>query len=259
MTGIDREGMVKGIYFGRAQPEESIINQGNPKWYNPNVHHYPYDPVKARELLKQAGFHWDKNGQLTDAENHPVEFELSYSPRSPQVTDMATTFKQNMQDLGISVRLNPLDFGALLSKVTSSFDYEMSMMGWGSSGGAVDPSGEKALYMSNSEDHLFNPGETQPLTDWEKRIDDLVAIQEQTFDLAERKKAFDEIQMIFSDELPLFYLLTPNVYQGMQNKWRNVRVPPSGYLNWNQEEYWLATTPAERKPPENVANIKTEQ
>jgi len=259
MYGFDRAGVAKGVYFGRAEPEESILNQGNPKWYNPDVHHYPYDPAKARELLKQAGFHWDEHGQLADVGNHPVEFELNSNNTVAQLTDMAMIFKKNMQDLGITVRVTPIDFGALLRKVDSTFDYEMCVIGWASSGGAVDPSGNKALFVSSSEDHLFNPGEEKPATDWEKRVDDLINIQEQTFDPVERRKAFDEIQAIYAEEMPQLYVVSPYIYQAMQNKWRNVRIPPSGYLNWNQEEYWLATTPAERKPPENVANIKTEQ
>ncbi len=258
MYGFDREGICKGVYFGRAEPEESVINQGNPKWYNPNVQHYPYDPAKARDLFKQAGFHWDAQGKMQDGQGHPVEFELVYSDRLQQYTDMASVFKNSMKDLGIDVKVTPLDFGALLKKVDSTFDYEMCMIGWASGAGATDPSGNKALFMSDSEDHLFNPSETTPQTDWEKRVDELVTIQEQTFDPVERKKAFDEIQQIYSDQLPLFYLVAPDLYQGIQNKWRNVRVPPSGGLNWNQDEYWLAQTPEDRKPQENTPGLKTE-
>jgi len=257
MYGFDRIGVAKGIYFGRAEPEESIINQGNPLWYNPDVHHYPYDPAKARELLTQAGFHWDASGQLNDSANHPVEFELSSI--SGQAVDTTTIFKKNMQDLGITVRINPLDFGAVLKKVDSTFDYEMCMIGWASPSGAVDPSGNKALFMSDSEDHLFNPSEDKPATDWEKRVDDLITLQEQSFDPVVRKNAFNEIQSIYSEQLPMLYLVTPYVFQGLQNKWRNVKVPPTGYFNWNMEEYWLAQTPADRQPPENVSGVKTEQ
>ena len=258
MYGFDRAGVCKGVYFGNAEPEESVINQGNPKWYNPNVAHYTYDPAKSRELLKAAGFHWDDHGQLLDAAGHAVEIELNYSTRLQQYDDMAAIFKSNMKDLGITVKLTTLDFGALLKKVDSTFNYEMCMIGWGSAGGAMDPSGNKALFMSSSEDHLFNPSQEKAATEWEKRVDELINIQEQTFDQAERKRAFDEIQLIYSTELPMMYLVAPDLFQGIQNKWRNVRLPPSGYFNWNQDEYWMAQTAADRQPPENKSGFKTE-
>jgi len=258
MYGFDRAGVCKGVYFNRAEPEASIINQGNPKWYNPNIQQYPYDPAKARDLLKQAGFHWDEHGSMFDAANHPVEFELNYADGRQAYTDTAAIFKNNMRDLGINVKLTPLDFGALLKKVDSTYDYEMCQIGWGSSAGAVDPAGDKALFMSNSEDHLFNPSQDKPGTDWEKRIDDLVSIQEQTFDVAERKKAFDELQAIYADQLPLMPLVAADLYQAIQNRVQNVRIPPSGTLNWNQDEYWLAQTPEDRKPPENKPGLKSE-
>ncbi len=238
MYGFDREGIVKGVYFGRAEPQRSIISQGNPKWFNPDIPQYSYDPEKARALLKEAGFHWATDGRLADQDDRPVAFELLLFAGSAAVSDMATVFKQNMHELGIEVKLTAVDFSVVLQKTDSTFDYDMSVIGWGSSAGATDPSGNKALFRSDGEYHVWNPSQPAPATDWEKRLDALVDAQEQTFDDAERKAAFNEIQSIFAEQLPLLYLVTPYGYQGIQNKWRNVRPPPSGTILWNIDEIW---------------------
>ncbi len=245
MYGFDREGVCKGVYFGLAEPEKSVISQGNPHWFNPDVRQYGYDPAKSRELLQEAGFTWDAAGDLQDKDGHKVEFELTLAEGSRRLTDLSTAFEQNMKALGIKVKQVYVDFSLVLQKTTNTFDYEMTFIGWGSPQGETDPSGNKNLFRSNGQMHQWHPVEKTPDTPWEKQIDDLMNDSERTFDQAERKKIFGQIQEIFAEELPLLYVVTPHQYQAIRNKWQNVRVPPSGPIIWNLEELWIE--PAKQK------------
>jgi peptide/nickel transport system substrate-binding protein len=238
MYGIDRAGIAKGVYLGRGEPEKSFINQGNPKWFNPNVRQYPYDPAQSRELLKQAGFHWDAAGKLLDAAGHRVEINLMLYEGVRRVTEIATVFQSNMRDLGIDVKLSFVEFGVVIQKTTNSFDYEMTGMGWGSSGGETDPFGNKAMIRSDGIYHFWSPAEKSPATDWEKQVDDLMDASERTFDPAERLRMFGDIQAIFAEQMPIFYMIDAYGFSGVKNKWRNVRVPSSGQLLWNLDELW---------------------
>jgi peptide/nickel transport system substrate-binding protein len=238
MYGIDRPGIAKGVYFGRGEPEKSVLNQGNPKWFNPNVRQYSYDPAKSRELLKAAGFHWDSQGRLCDAQGNRVEINLLLYEGVKRVSEMATIFQSNMRDLGISVKLSFVEFGVVVQKTTNTFDYEMTGMGWGSSGGETDPSGNKSMYRSDGIYHFWNPEEPTPATPWEKQIDDLMDQQERIFDEPERIRIFGEIQAIFAEQMPVIYFVDPYGYSGVKNKWHNVRVPRSGQLLWNLDELW---------------------
>jgi peptide/nickel transport system substrate-binding protein len=238
MYGFNREGVAKGVYFGMGEPEKSIISQGNPHWIDPNVKQYAYDPAKARELLKEAGFRWNKDGRLVDKDGHTVDIELTLYEGVRRVVDISNILVQNMQDLGIKIKPVYIDFSLVLQKTLNTFDYEMSLIGFGSPQGETDPSGNKNLFRSNGQDHEWYPQQKTPATPWEKQIDDLVDASERTFDRAERKKDYDQIQEIFGEELPVIYVVTPHQYQAIRNKWQNVRVPPSGPLIWNLEELW---------------------
>lgn len=244
MYGIDREGIVKGVYFGRGEPEKSFINQGNPKWFNPSIRQYDYNPDKSHELLKEAGFHWDAQGKLFDAEGHRVEIELLLYEGVRRVVELATVFKQNMLALGIDVKLTLVDPSVVIQKINASHDYEMTGMGWGSSGGQVDPAGHKTLLRSDGSNHHWYPKEEKPASEWEKQIDDLMDLQEKTFDEPERIRIFGEIQAILAEQIPLFYIVDGYQYQGISNRWRNLRIPPSGSLLWNIDELW--TEPAKK-------------
>lgn len=235
--GIDRPGLIKAVYFGRARPLDTVISPANRKWFNPHTATYPYNPRKARKLLEEAGFRYRSDGVLEDAQGHPVEFELLSSEGSQRTTEIATTFMENMKTLGITVKLSYLDFGTLIGKTSGSFDYEAAMMGFTGGG---DPSGGKAIYRSDGRLHVWNPEQREPATAWEARIDQIMDEQERTLDESRRIALIHELQAIFSEQLPLLFLVTPNAYAGVKNRWRNVQVPPLGSMLWNIDELWLA-------------------
>lgn len=237
LHGLNRPGLVRAVFFGRARPLDSIISPANGKWHNPKVRHYAYDPAKARELLAEAGFRRRPDGTLEDAGGRPVAFELLASQGSQRTTEIATTFQENMKDLGIKVTLSYLDFGTLIKKTGDTFDYDAAIMGFTGGG---DPSGGKAIYRSDGRLHVWYPEQPEPATDWEARVDAILDAQERTLDEAERIRLIHEMQNIFAEHLPLLYLVTPNAYAGIKNRWRNVRVPALGSIIWNIEELWTA-------------------
>ncbi len=52
---IDPQAIAKGVLYGQVEPTNQWSYKGH--WsYNPSVVGYPYNPAKAKALLKQAGF-----------------------------------------------------------------------------------------------------------------------------------------------------------------------------------------------------------
>jgi peptide/nickel transport system substrate-binding protein len=233
-TGIDRQGIIDGVLFGRGTPLWSSESPANTKWYNPHVRQYPYDPAAAKKLLLSAGFTL-RGEALHDSQGHRVTFRLVTNQENPIRQAMATVFMENMKALGIEVILQFLDFGALVDKISDTYDYEASLLGLTGGG---DPSGGMSVYMSKGRLHQWYPNQPTPATPWEARIDDLMRAQLRTLNEVERKKLFDEVQLIMSEQCPYIYLITPNAYVGLRNKWQNVRLPRMGSILWNQEQLW---------------------
>lgn len=240
--GTNRQGMINALLFGKGVPLTSIIPPAQGKWHNPKLPRYDYNPERARALLREAGFTWrESDGQLIDQQGIPVEFTLLLV-ESASYDKIGVTFVENMKDLGMQVNLERADFATLLSRTDGTFNYDITMLGWGSSSAAYDPSGSKALFLSSGQYHQWYPNQPEPATQWEARIDELIGLQERTLDTEKRVAYMHEVQAILAEELPLLYGFTPYGYTGIKNKWRNIFVPPAGTSLWNIEEIWEVVT-----------------
>lgn len=235
--GVNREGIVQGVFGGRASPLHGYVSAKNAKWLNPDIRRYPFDPAKARALLAEAGFKTRADGRLVDTAGNPVEFDLMTNNNSNLRTEMATVFAENMAALGIRVELQFIDFNTLIRRTSESFNYEACLLGLG--GGAPDPYASKDILMSDGRLHLWNPQQATPATGWEARIDGLMREIGREFDETKRKAAFAEVQAIMAEQQPLIYLVTGNQYVGIRNRWQNVRPTNLGGISWNLDALWV--------------------
>jgi len=237
--GINRQGLINALLFGKGETLTSIIPPAQGKWHNPNLPRYDYNPARSRELLREAGFSWREDGQLIDSEGVPVQFTLLVVESAAYDT-IGVTFVENMKELGMEVDMERSDFATLLRRTDDTFNYDITILGWGSSSAAYDPSGSKALFLSSGQYHQWYPNQPEPATEWEARIDELIGLQERTLDQEQRYAYMHEVQAILAEELPLLYGFTPYGYTGIKNKWRNIYVPSAGTSLWNIDVIWEA-------------------
>ena len=113
----------------------------------------------------------------------------------------------DLKKLGIKLLYLPIDYRALVERINVTFDYECALMGLGGGGG--DPASQMNVLRSSEDLHQWFPLQKTPSTDWEARIDTLMDAQMRTLDFAQRKKDFDEVQVILAEELPMIYTVAP--------------------------------------------------
>lgn len=233
--GVNRQGIVDGVFAGRASALHGYVSPKNHNWFNPDVRRYPYDPAHARALLAEAGFTL-RGDRLQDAKGNPVEFTLMTNNNNNLRTEMATVFAENMAALGIRVELQFIDFNTIIRRTSESFNYEACLLGLG--GGAPDPYASKDILMSDGRLHFWNPSQAKPDTEWEARIDELMRRIGREMDPEKRRTDFFEVQSIMAEQQPLIFLVTPNQYVGLKNRWQNVKLTPLGGVLWNLDALW---------------------
>ena len=233
--GINREGIIRGVFFDRADILNGYVSPKRKFWYNDSIRKFSFKPENSKALFTEMGFVYEAE-KLHDMKGNPVEFTLMTNSNNGLRVEMATVFKENMAALGIEVELQFLDFNTIVTKISDSFDYEACMLGLG--GGAPDPFAGKDILMSGGRMHFWNPQQKTPATEWEARIDELMLLVGRYTDVEKRKKYFFEVQEILAEEQPLVFLVSAKDYVGYRNRWNNIEPTTLGGINWNMESLW---------------------
>jgi peptide/nickel transport system substrate-binding protein len=237
-AAIDRDGIVRLVYSGRATPIWTQVTPGNKLWIDDKIAHPARSLDRARELLKSAGFSWNSEGALLDPEGVPVEFSILTSSSNAQRLKIATIIQDDLSQLGMKVQVVPLEFRAMVDRLQNTYSYEAAVMGLVS--GDADPTSEMNVWLSSGETHLWHPNQEKPATPWEAEIDQLMQQQLITLDYAKRKHLYDRVQDLVAENLPIICVVSPNILVGAGNRVGNfhpaILVP---YALWNIEQLTL--------------------
>jgi peptide/nickel transport system substrate-binding protein len=237
---IDRPSIVQSTLGGRGEPNYGFMTKANQRWVNPKIAQYPYNPARAKQLLAEIGI-LDRNndGMLEDAQGNAIEFEMNTNAGNSRREKGAVIVQDDLKKLGIRVNFRPLDFNTIVQKMTHTFDFECIFLGLASE--SVDPAESLNVLRSSGFSHEWFPRQKTPSTEWEARIDALMAANLKTFDFAERKKHFDEVQAIFAEQMPMIPTVAMNAYSAVRNNIGNVRpiVHHHNRLIWNIEELYF--------------------
>ncbi len=237
---IDRKNMVLNIANGLGEPlftPESL----NSIFLNKNLKPYGRDINKAKELLRESGFYWDKKGHLRDRFGNHVEFDLYTNAGNTEREAIGVMVKQDLEDLGMKVNFKPIEFNSLVNKLVSTLDWDMVIMGL--TGSPLEPNGGKNVWMSNGTLHMFNQRLEKDMNSkrlpWEKRIDYLYEQGALAVNFEERKKFYDEYQKIVYEQKPFIYIYSPIRIVAIRNKFKNIFPSSLGGVTHNIEEIFI--------------------
>lgn len=218
---IDRESITTQLYKGQALVRNSPIF--GPGWMGipEGLNEYPFDPVKAKSLLEEAG--WDAN----------LEVEMMYGAgQASTFQNMVAVIQQQWADVGFKASLLQLDSAELVRKLVTDSDYDLYIGGGGVYG--AEPSISSKYYLSNN----FTPGGANNVRYANPEIDELYAAGTATGDEDERIAIYTQIAKILNEDLPSIFLWSPNTNFAVNN--RLLGFEPPAYVNnrlWNAETW----------------------
>ena len=237
---INRPRMVKNIYRGLGQPQHSFISVQSP-FADENLTGYDYDPAKAKQLLKEAGFKYNNKNQLFDAQGNRVKFTLNTNSGNKIRENMGNQVEEDLEAIGMDVNFRTINFNVLVGKLSGSLDWECIMLGLT---GGNEPNNGANVWFTDGNLHMFNqkpapgqkPLEGRTVADWEQEIDRLFVEGARELDEEKRKAIYAEIQQIVSDNVPFIYLVNPKALGAVRNKIEGIEYSALGGAFWNLEE-----------------------
>jgi peptide/nickel transport system substrate-binding protein len=217
--------VVSQVYRDLAAPATDFFPSRNP-YYDPAVKlKFPYDPEKGKALLAEAGFKLGSDGLLHDAQGHAVVYDLMLVPSTNTVVDLANIYIDELKKVGITVRLQALDFQKYVTKLTTTHDWDSTIVSFSPQDFPIDGIN---VWPSDGDLHFWYPHQDKPATAWEARVDELYHRGYVTRDHAAAAKIWTEYQQTILDNVPVFSLAHRINFLAVKNKWGNVAVDQVG-------------------------------
>ena len=203
---IDKELINKALFDGKA-----IICAGpiSPRTFghSPKLKPYPYDPVKAKSLLKEAG-HADG-----------IDVRLAYPTYMSQIQEQAEAIAANMTKAGFKVTLEPFERAVMWERYKGK-QHQLYIYWWDD---APEPDRYMySLFHSKSRDYYYK----------NLAVDELLDKGRTIMDRTQRAKVYAQIDEMLYKDCPWAYLyVVPEVfgvandvdYQGRRDGFLNMR------------------------------------
>ena len=219
--GVDREAFANTVFLGAAVPIHGPVTPGNPRWFWPSIPRYEFSRDKARALLEGLGLkNRDADEWLEDEKGTEARLAVLTFRGNRVLERSATVLSDDLRQIGVALDIVPLEPNAVQQAVVAG-DFEAALITLNLTD--PDPAMTKDLWLSSGSFHLWNPGQKSPGTNWERQIDELMAKQASTLDEGQRKQLFNEIQRIFSENLPMLHFAAPRVFLGASARLVNLQ------------------------------------
>ena len=219
---INKQALAKVAFNGYAIPSEGVVPAGVD--YAVKLGPWPYDPQKARELLKEAGYPTGFETTLWSAYNHTTAQKV------------IQFVQQQLAQVGIKAQVQALEAGQRVEKVESHQDpatapVRMYYTGWSSSTGEADWAIRPLLAGDKTPPFMYNISYYKNDT-----VDADIIKALNTTDRAEKTRLYTEIQNEVWKDAPWVFLVTEKLLYATSKNLKGMYVMPDGSYFFEQIE-----------------------
>jgi len=226
---IDKEEIIEGVLLGLGDIATGPYKPGT--WqHNPDVKRYPYDPEKAKNLLKEAG--WvdsDGDGKL-EKDGKVFEFTVITNQGNNQRAKTAEIIQRRLAEIGITMKIRVLEWATFINEYIDKKKFEATILGWSL---GQDPDLFDLWHSSKTSFKELNF-----ISYKNEEVDRLIMEGRHTFDLEKRKQAYFRIQEILAEDQPYTFLYVPYSLPVIHKRFRGIEPAPAG-ISYNFTKWYV--------------------
>ena len=200
--GIDFKTLIDTMLGGFAERIPTLLSP-DAFGYNAQLKPYPYDPAKAKELLKEAGY--------------PNGFKVTLDCES-YAKDVSQAYAQMLRNIGIDASVQVWDWGVLKPQLVAH-KRQIYVGDWGNA--SLDPAGILIPKLETGGRGNYS-GYSNPA------VDTLFELTESTTSTHDRALAFEAVQDIIYKDAPMVFGYVAEEIYGVSNRVKNWKPSPDG-------------------------------
>ena len=208
---VNKQQIIDSVYQGAGQ---LAVNAMPPtQWsYDTTIKDAPYNPEKAKELLKEAGV---KDGTEIVLWAMPVQ-----RPYNPNAKLMAEMLQSDWSKIGLKVKIQSYEWGEYIKRSKGGENQAM-LIGWSGDNGDPDNWLNVLFGCDSLEGNNFSK--------WcDKKFDDIVKQAKRTSDQGKRTELYKQAQHVLKDAVPMTPIAHSTVFQPMRANVQDFKISPFG-------------------------------
>ncbi|RDI41370.1 ABC transporter substrate-binding protein [Falsibacillus pallidus] len=189
---LDRQKIVDKLLKGYGEVVDGPYTSVSP-YLDKDLKGFSYDPEKAKQMLKDAGWDFDKTLQLVVPIGNKVREQS------------ADIISENLKAAGVKVKTTTYDFPTIMQKGKAG-DYDLLLMGFTFT---LDPE-ISSLYSSSGAYNYMkysNP-----------KVDELLLKGKSEPDPDKRKEIYSELQKIWDEDMPIITLYSDDDFDAISKQ-----------------------------------------
>jgi peptide/nickel transport system substrate-binding protein len=229
---VDLQSVINNLYRGTARAMNGPFTPD--QWsYNPEVPVIRYDPDGAKRILNSLGW-LDTNGDgMIEKSGKPLTLEMIIGEGSPTSTAFAQLYQASLKNIGIDMKITPLDPSAYFARVLSG-NYQASYISWD-----LDPDPDpRALYHSSQ----FPPAGQNFVFYKNPAVDDLIDRGRRELERSKRIAIYRQLHALLADDQPYTWTIQVSVKWAIAKRVKNVKESKGwGLYLWypGELDWWI--------------------
>lgn len=225
---MNRDEMNKKFRFGMSLPATGPWYQQS-EYADPKTKAIPFDPKKAAELLKKAGWTDSNKDGVLDKGGQPFEFNLFYANKDSQ--KYFVLYQEDLKKAGIRMNLQLLEWNALLKNLDER-KFDAVALGWG--GGSVDLNPKQIWHTDSAKE-----GGSNRIGYSNKEVDKLIDEAIAELDKKKRIQMYRKIYAMIAEDAPYAFMFNDKFILYGVNK--RIGMPKETYKFAVGTDYWWIT------------------
>jgi peptide/nickel transport system substrate-binding protein len=225
---VDKEEIINMVFLGLAKPITGPFVSES--WaYNEKVKPAPFNPQRARELLKEAGWDDTDGDGLLDKDGERFEFTVITNQGNDERAKVAQIIQRRLKDIGINVKIKILEWSVFLSEYINKRNFEAVILGWSL---PREPDNYDIWHSSKTKEGEFNFVSFK-----NDEVDRLLVEGRRNFDQDKRKACYNRIHEIIYEEQPYMFLYSPDSLFVIHSRFQGIKPAPIG-IGYNFIDWW---------------------
>jgi peptide/nickel transport system substrate-binding protein len=198
LLGLDRETISRSLFAGRQAVADSFVDPLD-VGFTGDVPHRKFDPVRARQLLEEAGWRLQSNGTRRNADGATLSLELITTAGNRSREMVEQVLQSQWKDIGFDIRIRNEPARVMFGETLPHRHFELALYAWISS-----PDNEpRSIFHSSEIPSEANGYAGENLAGYKNpEMDRIIDALEIELDVTKRKQLWAEAQRLYATDLP---------------------------------------------------------